>query len=166
MSETALQNALARRAALLQELEKLDSFIELYHELSRGSDMDKSSEPAPSGMTLGPSLITSGRVFVAGHTRVRPRSLAPMVREILLEQGRPMTRTQITEALRAKNITMPSPDEARYLGTILWRFRDEFINIEGEGYWPRDIPCQAVEYVPTEIEEAFNSTPAEGGSPH
>jgi hypothetical protein len=151
MSETALQNALARRERLLQELERLDAFIELYHELSRNRSAD-------NGVDIVVSTGDGRRAYVQAKSyqrvmhRVRPKSLAPIVREILVERGRPMTRTQLTEALKARGLNMPSADEARYLGTVLWRHRDEFVNIDGEGYWPRDLLCVEVGYIPEEPE--------------
>jgi len=64
-----------------------------------------------------------------------------------------MTRTELLEALKESGVQLAGSDEARYLGTIMWRLRDEFINIEGHGYWPRDIPCEAVGYAPGDDEE-------------
>jgi len=37
-----------------------------------------------------------------------------------------------------RGIEIPSTDKQRYLGTILWRHRDRFVNIEGKGYWLRN----------------------------
>ena len=103
MSEIALQNALARRERLLRELEKLDAFIHLYHELN---------EPSPSGK---PSVAIGqhGKVHVhidpqePTSPRIRPRHLPPIVREILLENKRPMTRFQLIEALKKRKLQCP-----------------------------------------------------------
>jgi hypothetical protein len=134
-----------RRTEIVQEIARLDNFIAMHQEFS--------GLPTHGGQT--------------GQVRaLKPHKLKPIIREILLEFQRPMIGVEIFTALVARGITLDSEKPTRYMQVMLWRARDEFVNIEGEGYWPRDIPCQAVEYVPTEIEEAFNSTPAEGGSPH
>lgn len=35
---------------------------------------------------------------------------------------------------------MESKDKPRYVGTILWRLSEQFVNLEGKGYWLRDQP--------------------------
>lgn len=30
--------------------------------------------------------------------------------------------------------------EAKNVGTILWRFQDQLLNVAGRGYWPKDVP--------------------------
>jgi hypothetical protein len=145
MSEIALKTAIARREKLLREIEKLDAFIELYHELTEethGGSAPDLLATAPDGSKIAVQV----KSYQRDVPRIKPRNLPPVVREILVANGRPMTRTQIIEALKGKGITMPAQDEARYLGTILWRFRNDFINIDGEGYWPRDVSCDAVAY--------------------
>ena len=40
-------------------------------------------------------------------------------------------------------------DKAAYIGTILWRHRNRFSNIEGKGYWLKGIK------VPETVDEKF-----------
>ncbi len=40
----------------------------------------------------------------------------------------------------ARGIPLAGKDKSKNLGTILWRFSDRFLNILGQGYWPKDAP--------------------------
>jgi hypothetical protein len=33
-------------------------------------------------------------------------------------------------------------------GTILWRFRDQFLNVPGQDYWLKDVPNEEMGYYP------------------
>ena len=40
------------------------------------------------------------------------------------------------------------------MGTIMWRLRDRFINLEGLGYWPLDVAnerCEGLGYWPLDV---------------
>ena len=40
----------------------------------------------------------------------------------------------------ARDVEIPATDKARYVGTIMWRNKSKFLNIEGRGYWLRGEP--------------------------
>jgi hypothetical protein len=159
MSDEIIRRLLKRREAALRELERVDELINLYQEVKKGEDDDEDAEP--DLQDLFRSLAVENvrphkrrRVFRVGTGhKVRPRDVGPIARKLMLDSGHPMTRTELLEALKESGVQLAGSDEARYLGTIMWRLRDEFINIEGHGYWPRDIPCEAVGYVPGDDEE-------------
>jgi len=71
---------------------------------------------------------------------LRPSELAALVERIIRESGRPMTRGEIVEALDRRDVEIPGGDKARYIGTIMWRQKSTFLNIEGAGYWLRSEP--------------------------
>ena len=54
-----------------------------------------------------------------------------MIREL----GKPVQRGEMVERIEAKGVKIWSDDKPRYIGTVLWRDKDRFVNIEGEGYW-------------------------------
>ena len=64
-----------------------------------------------------------------------------MMERLIREVGRPMTRGEIVDAFAKRDIEIPAKDPARYLGTIAWRNKRIFVNIEGRGYWLRDSPA-------------------------
>lgn len=159
MSDEIIRRLLKRREAALRELERVDELIKLYQEVKKGEEEE--DDAATDINRLLRSLAEQGvrldqRREVLRHMpahTVRPKDVGPIARRLMLDNGRPMTRTELLEALKQNGVQLAGSDEARYLGTIMWRLRDEFINIEGRGYWPRDIPCEAVGYVPGDDEE-------------
>lgn len=70
----------------------------------------------------------------------KPDVVIPAVRQILLDSGRPMSRSQLHEALMERGIEVRGVDPVKTLGTMLWRAREEIQAIKGEGYWPIDVP--------------------------
>lgn len=49
-----------------------------------------------------------------------------------------MSRGEIVDALERRDVEIPAQDKARYIGTLAWRNKGTFVNIEGRGYWLRD----------------------------
>ncbi|TPL94768.1 hypothetical protein [Mesorhizobium sp. B2-3-10] len=81
-------------------------------------------------------------------TRNLPKSrMEPVVRALIAEQQKPMTRTQIAEALELKGIPVAGADPNKAIGTILWRMRDKFVNLLGWGYWPIEEDFAPAAYV-------------------
>lgn len=136
---TAYANALKQKEKLVRELAEIDQFLAL-HERFSGTKVDV---PEPIS---GIHIKTFANATV--RRRVTPMQVVPMIRRILTENGQPMTRGEIVKALHERDVALKGDDEPRYVGTILWRFKGEFINIRGHGYWIRKEPCEAVDYTP------------------
>lgn len=143
--DTAYQNAVKRRHEILQELEEIDQFLELYRRFA------KIGEPLPEGP---PPRKRERNALLAQGLQHRPHDrpsisqerFAKEARAILLEHGRPMQRPKLLAAFKARGLEIGGVDESKNLGTKIWRARDKFINIAGEGYWPSDVSCPAVDY--------------------
>lgn len=135
MSMDALSKAMEKRELLRKELERLDDWLDMYRSLV-GTEQARSE--ANDTANEVPPVKSHGRKRQPGT--VRPSDLAPMVRRIITEKGRPMTRTELLEALEARDVVMAGTDKAKYLGTLMWRAREAFTNIESLGYWPSDLP--------------------------
>ena len=56
---------------------------------------------------------------------------------VIRERGEPLTRGQIVEALEMRDVVIPAVDKSRYIGTLAWRHKSIFVNIDGRGYWLR-----------------------------
>lgn len=129
--------ALARRDQLRQqlrdlqaELKRVEDYVSLHEQLFGTSAKEGSqSQPAPR--------MRQRNIFA-------PERLTELAREIILSRGRPMTRSQIAEAIIERGFPLGGRDPVKNLGTILWRFRDAFANIPRYGYWPRDVPNAAL----------------------
>ena len=56
---------------------------------------------------------------------------------MIRDAGHPLTRGEIAERFALRDVALPGEDKPRYIGTIMWRNKAKFINIEGRGYWLR-----------------------------
>lgn len=144
----AVAIAQARINALKAEIKKLEAFIETYNEVLA---MDSPSEE-PAHMTAN-GIPGGGNVTPAQPEKnvekrssqrksrrasgIRPSEIAEHMERIIREVGRPMTRGDIVDAFERRDIRIPYEDKARYIGTIAWRHKGVFENIEGRGYWLR-----------------------------
>ena len=57
-----------------------------------------------------------------------------------------MTRGQIVTALHERHIAVGGTDAGKNIGTIMWRLRDVFVNLDGRGYWPIDLSYEKAGY--------------------
>lgn len=117
-----------------RQLNTVESYIRLYEELK--------SKP-PGSPVEGDHLMFLLEAESKQRRRrsdLTPTQIADLAREALGEWGRPMTRGELVTAIESRGVVIPGKDKSKNLGTILWRFRDRFRNIEGRGYWPTDLP--------------------------
>ena len=144
MEDRAYQNALRRREKLKKELADVDLFISLY-QMFKGDSTTVEAAPKPL-----PPAPPKPRVKTSTRQRrgLAKETLSPIIKDILMAHGRPMTRGHLVNALRSRDISITGTNPGKNMGTTMWRLRNEFINIEGQGYWPVDEPCEAVGYKP------------------
>jgi hypothetical protein len=135
---TPLENALKRRDVLRAELARIERFIEDYRAFS---DEGTIVEPvAVATVGSGGNLkdnqgVDNYRGRRLGKTA--PSEIARLMERIIREVGRPMTRGEIVEAVARRDVEIPAQDKKRYVGTIAWRHKGIFVNVEGRGYWLR-----------------------------
>lgn len=146
-----LDKALQRLAELQREMDEVRQFIELYHRFDAGSPVANRRARTPdavggdsqlTGTTVenltlqpvenSPEKTRKGRPAGSG-----PREIAEIMERVIREADRPLSRGEIVDALERREIGIPAQDKARYVGTIAWRNKGKFINIEGRGYWLR-----------------------------
>ena len=151
MTNDAYQKALQKRDLLRREIEKIEDFLEVYRELT-GTEPVRSEVKAP----VSPARVVRSYGRKRKRGTVKPSDLAPMVGRILVEHGAPMTRSELLAALAERDVVLAGEDKAKYLGTILWRMREAFVNLEGHGYWPRELAYDPAGYRP-DIDEAIGS---------
>lgn len=124
-----ITKAEARRAELEAEIERLDVFISMYHSLS-------GSAAAPQRRSRSQPRSDGD----APRRGSRHALLIERAKELIVERGEPMTRTQLVDALEASGMEVGGDDKSKNLGTIIWRAK-AFDNV-GDGYWPKGIPRQ------------------------
>lgn len=132
-----LEKAEERLRTLDLEAVRLREFIATYREL------------------VGPDEGESGRANIAhnnvvenaGGVESRKASAKEVVdaaERFISERMRPMTRTELVSAMDENGIVIGGTDKSKNMGTIIWRSK-RFTNIDGEGYWPVDLPEWAPE---------------------
>jgi hypothetical protein len=136
-------NAVKRKKQLEAELLEVETFLSLYPKFSSGES--QSAPPADSkrvDATPGgqPRLATSPGHF--NQRRGNPDQIASMVEAILMSHSRPMTRGELADEMERMGVRLPAKDKAKYIGTILWRKRRLFQNLEGKGYWLKGLPLE------------------------
>jgi hypothetical protein len=153
MTDAALDNALARRATALdnlekitkeindllerhtkarEELERIDYFIHQWHEMA-GIQLPETLEQKKSDAP------------VEGGKRIRPKNppreiVAATCVEYIRIAGRPLMRAELLERLHADGVIIRGKDPAMVLSTMLWRSKDVIRRLRGGGYWPADDP--------------------------
>lgn len=141
---TPLENARKKLATLREEIAGVERFIEMYTIFS-DEGVAKTSERGHSEETYPqpPKPVNNSvKELRSGPT---PRELADMTERLIRDVGRPMTRGEIVDALLMRDVEIPAQDKKRYVGTIVWRNKSRFQNIEGLGYWLRGEPLNMKE---------------------
>ena len=75
-----------------------------------------------------------------------------------------MTRSEIVQAFADAGITIGGEDQGKNMGTMMWRLKDRFTNLEGFGYWPADVENESCGYTP-ELGEKSKETAEPRHSP-
>ena len=143
--DTAYRNALKKREELKRDLEKVETFLELYAEFS-----DEPPLPSAAGSSASDSARTIPEHVVRETISRLPEPTAWKVkrvsRQAMLDAGHPLNRADLTEAVEKAGIRIVARDRGNYIGTVIWRAKDEFVNIKGHGYWPADVPNEYLGY--------------------
>lgn len=175
--DSALFNALKRQAELRDELSEIDRFIRLYNKFKSISSPQQSlklEEPEPEQQEFGSEQIESNSAadnpaadagtddesFAPPRRGFTKEMLKPHLRAVILEAGRPLSRTQLLRALDRRKIPVGGSNRPKNMGTIMWRLGEDFVSLEGLGYWPKDKPYGPAGYVPKDLgNEAHSPEP-------
>lgn len=122
--------ARAKRAELLEQLQRIDTFLEVAENLADDPDVGSHEEVKLGPETVGP---------LVQHTR-------NLVVSILRETGRPMGREELLEALRQRGHAIDKKDPGGVLYTRLYK-APEVMLLRGMGWELREraaasIACQ------------------------
>lgn len=138
----AIHTAKARREKLLEEVALIDRYLELHHQIFG---------EAVTETLVATDTAEAEVVPVANREKARPLNdpvaIVNELDEILASSSEPMTRGQLRSALAARGVSINSKDASKYLGTLLWRNQNRFVNVEGHGYWNkgRDLPAHLLD---------------------
>ena len=139
MEDLAYRNAMKRRKELQAEIDEIDRFLEQWKRYA-GTEPDQS-------VTVGTAVERDVALPVTPLKKKLSRTKrAEVLREVIVEAGHPMTCGQIVTALDERDYAIGGTDANKNIGTIMWRLHDQFVNIEGHGYWPKDLPYRTAGY--------------------
>jgi hypothetical protein len=123
-----LQKAIERRDLLRKELGAIEVFI---HALSAQVGTAQKAANQPDLFTRRAPSRAERAAAVAEAMRAAER--------MILEEGRPLTRSELVERLEGAGHKLEGGDKSKVLGTNLWR-SGRFMNVERVGYWPKASP--------------------------
>jgi hypothetical protein len=152
--EEMLRKALKRKEELQLELAEIDQFLDTYARLSGyAADAGTTAARGPQEPSQRSSVDRPSRTlaFTPIRRRGAPENYADIAEQVLQKSGMPLTRYQLVQAIEREGASIPSTDKDRYIGTILWRHRDRFVNLPGFGYWLKDRPCGIARYRPGDM---------------
>jgi hypothetical protein len=144
---TPIENARKRLAEIEAEAERIRQFLAMYERFSNENRLGSGALQATNPKENYPQDLSA--VNIGGNSRrggrkgPLPRELVAMMERLIREVARPMTRGEIVEALNRREVEIPAKDQQRYIGTLAWRHKGTFVNIEGRGYWLRREPVPA-----------------------
>jgi hypothetical protein len=133
---------------LRRELAEIDQFLALYRRYSGTDREDHGTHNNSNAVENSESPAIEGG---PRKQRGRPADFGRIMEGVLKDIRRPLQRGEFVVEVEDRGYTIPSEDKARYLGTILWRQRDRFVNIPDVGYWLKNEPCEAVAYIPGDV---------------
>jgi len=144
---TALANALKEKKELESKLAEVKTFIRLYERFVGGTKKDQNgvSPTVLGGMDTDAALHNEsdreggdagGSPIAPPRTQLPREEMAPLIQRTLIEVGRPLVRSALLRELGKRGITIGGTVPTKNLGTLMWRLREHFVNIEGRGYWP------------------------------
>jgi hypothetical protein len=152
--DQAVANALKEKKELEKRLAQIEEFLRLYDEFAGGAEggsepkvsVDNSAQTTqtPTKVVRAERVVPKARIVARRRVAPkRPADVADAAAGIIKQLGRPASRGELATLLVRLGKTIPGADQesrARYVGTIMWRNRDRFENIEGRGYWLRGVP--------------------------
>jgi hypothetical protein len=98
----------------------------------------RSTMPTPTASRAGKAATKRGAPVNGekGHPQPGGRvTLGDMVRDILIDAGKPLKHTEIRDALKARNYTNSAPDQFKTLGVRLHRLQKRGVRNIGKGYF-------------------------------
>lgn len=147
--ETIEEKARARIRVLKSQISELERFLEILNDLKNLKSFAKDAnlefelplfESSEGNVTPQIPVENSETKQRRLRNKMRPSHVVELMERIIREVGRPMTRSELVEAFEKRDVQIPFEDKARYIGTIAWRHKGMFVNIEGKGYWLRREP--------------------------
>jgi hypothetical protein len=131
--DDALTKAKQKREKLLADIALVDQYINLHEQLFGGGVSGTNHNAPIQAMVLDKDAVTIKR-------RNNPAKIAEVARNVIVAAGHPVQRGDLVRRIEESGLTIHSDDKGKYIGTVMWRNDDIFVNIEGHGYWVKSEP--------------------------
>jgi hypothetical protein len=161
IGERAYRYAIERQNKLRQELDEIERFLAVCERYAGAESHPSETPEHHETRTLfnGAAALTETAsvtpTAMESHRRRRTRSLLPdeklhaHIRDILLARGGPLLRHELIAELLSLGIALPeSKDPVNWLGTRIYRSKNLYVQLHGQGYWPADVPNANYGYMP------------------
>lgn len=138
MDET-VRKALKKQKELIEEVQRLEDFIRTYEELS-GLLIPRDEMIAV--VKDGDKTVNAIKKRIDGrHVKRRNnvKKLISISERLINESKRALTRGELADAMEREGVSVFANDVPKYLGTLLWRNPDRFVQIEGSGYITKEL---------------------------
>lgn len=150
VAEAQISALRAEIASHAKEWEKLRQFVATWYELAGTQAPADIIKPVDNSLADGPD-----------GKRTRPKNpdrerVVEMCLQIIQEEGHPMGRRGLFDALVERGVVIQGKDPEMVLSTMLWRSKDRIVRLPNYGYWPAGAPHEDARYWP-ELEELFGS---------
>jgi len=132
------------------EMREVETFLTQYARFSKDGELHANVDIKGADSAKSDSA-NPNTGEASGNKAISQDQFEADTRRILIENGRPMKRGQLVKKFRSYGLRVGGSDEVkemRNFGVKIWKARDRFVNIPGEGYWPRDVACHPVDYQP------------------
>lgn len=166
MTDKALENALAARDEMAEKIAAAEEQIKEWRERMQRAERFIADWEEFSGQGLATRAPEERARGIVKRTTLPPapkpknprkEDVAEVAIEIIRENGDPMTRDDLFEALKARGIQIEGKNPPVVLQTMLWRMQERIVHLKGYGYWPREDAYMAADYVdnsePDEVED-------------
>ena len=128
----AIRNALIQIKRSEAAIAKAERFITDYEEFS-GEKTDRDAFLSGGNEKSNPHNPQERMANLVTRAN-NPKRIVDVAEKVIRDAGRPIQRGDLVAAIEATGLEIFSEDKPRYIGTLLWRNKDRFENIEGEGY--------------------------------
>lgn len=146
--DAAFRNALAKRDQLKRELERIEAFLNMYHEFAGDELVARNADAPPNDQAQKPKM-----------QRASSSAMLDAAEFVLGSEGKPMDRHSLLKAVNEQGISVGGAKPDATLASALWRDKERFINLKGHGYWLRQAAYEPAGYDPTDVESDAEALP-------
>jgi hypothetical protein len=132
------------KSVLSKRLKTVENFIEIWREFTHASDI----RDEHTGIFSGDLSNQTKRGHRNKYGNPDRKTVAAEVKRLILSQGKPVPRSQLSCHLREAGFGFKGPNPERALNAMLWHMRQEIVFLKGHGYWIANRAFPSADYEP------------------